>query len=253
MPGILILAGMGVQIPPGGLVLTEADDGGVVGEVKEVRVRLDLWPTWLEIGCRATDQALSASAQLTSELDDGRKSALLTAELEGGLAAITAFAFCVDGFYDTVRNELRRHPDELAWKKNRAARATQVSETLRHHLKLGPKFSGLLKQYVKELFGFRSRAVHPNGAWVVPNYRPEIDSGVHPHLITFSGPHAKQCRGLTLVLLDRLLDRAAELSSADSDAGWLQRGRSEIDRLMPLYRAAGDDQLAFSTQLATDS
>jgi hypothetical protein len=157
------------------LVLSEAADGGVVGEVKEVRVRLDLWPTWLEIGCRATDEALSASRQLTSKLDDGRKTPLLTAELESGLAAITAFAFCVDGFYDTVRNELGLHPDELAWKKNRTARATQVSETLRHHLTSGQRFSGSLKQYVKELFDFRSRAVHPNGDWVVPNYRPEID------------------------------------------------------------------------------
>jgi len=180
MPGILILAGMGLQIPAGGLVMSVTDDGDVRGEVKEVRVRIDLWPTWLEIGCRATDQALGASAQLTPELDDEAKTAQLTAELEGGLIAITAFAFCIDGFYDTVRNELGRHPDELAWKKNRTARATQVSETLRHHLKLGPKFSRLLRQYVEELFGFRSRAVHPNGAWVSPNYRPEIDSGVHP-------------------------------------------------------------------------
>ena len=93
---------------------------------------------------------------------------------------------------------------QTSWLGRRTAHSGNSSQrdpAPSHHLKLSPKFSGLLKQYVKELFGFRSRAVHPNGAWVVPNYRPEIDSGVHSHLITFSGPHAKQCRGLTLVLL----------------------------------------------------
>lgn len=252
MPGILILAGMGLQIPAGALVISHGEDGDVAAEIKEVRVRLDLWPTWLEIGCRAADEALFASAQLRLDLDDQGKTSLLTAELEGGLAAITAFAFCLDGFYDTVRNELGRHPDEAAWRKNRTARAAQVSETLRRHLKLDPMFSGNLTQFVKQLFDFRSRAVHPSGSWVQPNYRPEIDSGVHPYLITFSGPHAKQCRTLTLELLDSLTSRAAELSSQDADTGWIDRGRSEIKRLTALYpRRAEDEPAAFSEYLAT--
>src|SRR5829696_1563655 len=194
-------------------------------EIKTVLVRLDLWPTWLEIGCRATEQAIVAAQQLRSELPDEAKAALVTAELQGGLVAVTAFAFSFDGFYDTIRNELGRHPHEPAWKKNGTARWAQVSDTLRYHLKLGPKFSALLRQNLKELFEFRSRAVHPDGAWVEPNYRPEIDSGVHPHLITFSGPHARQCRAMTLVLLDRLLEQAAKLSASGSDAGWIERGR----------------------------
>ena len=70
VPGILILAGMGVQIPPGGLVFTEADDGGAVGEVKEVRVRLDLWPTWLEIAAerptKRSPRAHSSRRNLTT-------------------------------------------------------------------------------------------------------------------------------------------------------------------------------------------
>ncbi len=152
----------------------------------------------------------------------------------------------------SLRNELGRHPDEAAWRKNRTARAAQVSETLRRHLKLDPKFSGTMTQYVEQLFGFRSRAVHPNGSWVQPNYRPEIDSGVHPHLITFSGPHAKQCRPLTLELLESLTGRAAELSSPDAETGWIDRGRSEIKRLTALYpRRADDEPVAFSEYLAT--
>lgn len=109
-----------------------------------------------------------------------------------------------------------------------------------------------MTQYVKELFGFRSRAVHPSGAWLLPNYRPEIDTGVHPHLITFSGPHAKQCRALALELLESLTSRAGERSAQDADTGWIDRGRSEVKRLMALYpRRADDERVAFSKYLAT--
>jgi hypothetical protein len=245
VPGIFTLGGGGVQIPPGGLVLTEGEDGAATAEIRAVRVRLDLWPTWLEIGCRATNDALAACQQLSADLSDDTKASLLTSELQGGLVAVTAFAFSMDGFYDTSRNELGPHPDEASWKKNRTARASQVSETLRYHLKLGPNFSRQLRQCVEELFQFRGRAVHSDGKWVEPNFRPEIDSGVHPYLITFSGPHARQCRAMTLLLVDRLVSRAASVSPPDTDTGWLKRGREELDRLSALYRVLGDEHLAF--------
>src|SRR5829696_2641402 len=146
-------------------------------EIKTVLVRLDLWPTWLEIGCRATEQAIVAAQQLRSELPDEAKAALVTAELQGGLVAVTAFAFSFDGFYDTIRNELGRHPHEPAWKKNGTARWAQVSDTLRYHLKLGPKFSALLRQNLKELFEFRS----------LGRFRPAADGTVIREEMTMDG------------------------------------------------------------------
>lgn len=247
MAGIFTLAGMGIQIPAGGLVVSISEDGTPQGEVKEVLVRLDLWPTWLEIGCIHADQARAAGERLTPELPDEEKFTILTDEMHAGLVAITAFAFAFDGFYDTVRHELGSHPDQAAWRKNRTARHVQMVETLRFHLKLGPKFSTQLRTIMKEWFEFRSRAVHPSSRFVKPNYRPQINSGVHPHLLTFSGPHAVQGRATALVLLDRLLARAADLSKPAADTGWLDRGRQEVDRLSALYRIPGDDQLAFQT------
>jgi len=184
---------MGLQIPAGGVVMTLGEGGAPTDlQVKAVRVRVDLWPTWLEIGCVHTDQARMAAQRLIATLPDSDKASMLTAELQNGLVALTAFAFSVDGFYDTLRNEWGQHPDELAWKRGRTSRAAQVCETFRYHLKLGFQFSAQLRRVIDELFKFRSRAVHPDGKWVETNYRPEIDSGVHPHLITFSGPHAVQ-------------------------------------------------------------
>lgn len=236
---------MGFQIPAGGLVVTLGGDGTPDIEVTPL-VRLDLWPTWLETGCFHAEKARAAGERLNPDLTDDEKYKALTEELQSGLVALTAFAFAVDGFYDTLRQELGDHPYQAMWMKNRTARHSQVTETLRFHLNLGPKFSDQLRTVITQLFDFRSRAVHPNGKFVEPIYRPEIDSGVHPHLITFSGPHAVQSRALVLELLDRLIARATEKSNPEADLGWLTRGRAEVDRLSETYRIAGDDQHAFS-------
>lgn len=245
VPGIFILAGMGLQIPAGGVVVSLGEDGNPRMEVKQTLLRLDLWPTWLEIGCVHADQALAAGERLNPELSSQEKYTAVTEELEAGLVAVTAFAFAFDGFYDTLRQELGPHPDQARWKKNRTARHAQVTETFRFQLKLGPTFTAQLGTVIKELFEFRNRAVHPDSKFVEPTYRPQIDSAVHPHVVTFSGPHTVQARALVLELLDRLVTRAVEQSRVGADRGWLNRGREELDRLSARYRLPGDDQPAF--------
>ena len=245
MPGIFVLAGMSLQFPPGAIVASIGPDGTSRMDVTQTLVRIDLWPTWVEIGCIHTEQAWAASQGLSPDLADDDKFTILTEELQAGLVAISSFGFAFDGFYDTVKAELGPHPDEAKWKQNRTAREAQVTETLRYHLKLGQTFSAQLRQLLEQLFDFRARGVHPTSKYVEPNFRPQIDSGVHPHLITFSGPHAVQARALALEILSRLVDRASDLSKPGADIGWLNRGRTELVRLSGRYRMAGDDVLAF--------
>lgn len=247
MAGILVLAGMGLRIPLDGITTTIGEDGAPQLQINQTLVRLDLWPTWLEIGCVHADRAREANERLAPDMPDIEKATVLTEELQAGLVALAAFAFAFDGFYDTLRHELGPHPDQTAWRKNRTARDVQVIETLRFHIGLGPRFSEQLRTVLKELFDFRSRAVHPTSNYVEPNFRPQIDSAVHPHLLTFSGPHSVQARALVLELLDRLVSSAAKRSKPHADAGWLDRGRIEIDRLSALYRVPGDDEIAFPT------
>ena len=104
---------------------------------------------------------------------------------------------------------------------------------------------------LKELFKFRGRAVHPSSSYLPATMREDIDSGVHPYLITFSGKHAMQCRAVALVLFDRLVARAAELAEPTADTGWIDTGRREVDRLAAAYRVPGDDQLAYPVKDAT--
>ncbi len=75
--------------------------------------------------------------------------------------------------------------------------------------------------------------------------RDDIDSGVHPYLITFSGGHAVQCRAIALVLFDRLVARAAGLAQPTADKGRIETGRREVDRLAAAYRVPSDDQVAY--------
>ena len=249
-PGIFTVDGMGLQFPPGSIVVSIGDDGQPHTEVNTTMLRTDLWPTWLEIACEHAGRAAEIGAQLRPNLPDELKGELLTRELREGIVAITAFAFAFDGFYDVVKSELGEHPHAAKWReagKRPTPRHKQIAETLRFHFRLGPEFTGQLKSILQQLFEFRGRAAHPSSKYVQANYRPEIDSGVHPHFLTFSGRHAVQCRALTLVLLDRLVGRARELAAADADLGWLDKGRKELDRLAPSYRVAGDEQLAYET------
>jgi hypothetical protein len=254
-PGVFLIDGMNLQIPAGEFRISELD-GEVEMSIGTVLLRLDLWPVWLEVGCTHAATAAAATARLSPELDDLTKAALIRTELREAIVALTGLAFALDGFYGVVQQELGRHPDSPLWRKKREegnrpiARHTQVTETLRHHLKLGPNFSRNLSTILKQLFEFRGRAVHPDARYVVPNYRPEIDNAVHPHLLTFSGPHAIHARALVLVLLDRLVDRATEVLPPTADRAWLVKGREELDRLMPIYRVPGDEEPAWKDCLA---
>jgi hypothetical protein len=210
-----------------------------------------LWTTWLEVGCIQAELAAAVAAQLKiADSDDEAKGRLLRQELQHALVALCAFAFSLDGFYDVVRHEMGQHPDAQAWRRNRTARHAQISETLRFHFKTGPTFSRMLHTTIREVLKFRGRAVHPSSTFVASNYRPEIDSAVHPYFITFSGPHAVQCRALVLVLLSRLVDRARDVAPPNVDRGWLEKGRHELDRLDSTYRSPGDDALAFGDHIA---
>ncbi len=239
---------MSLRIPAGSLVISIGEDGKLESPPLVPHLRLDLWPTWLEIGCEHTKRAHETASEFSPDLPDQEKADLLGRELQDAMVAMCAFAFAFDGIYDVVKSELGEHPNAAQWRQE-ARRPTprhkQVAETLRYHLKLGPQFTSQLKQLLQELFKFRGRAVHPSSSYRPATMREDIDSGVHPHLITFSGKHAVQCRAIALILFDRLIDRAAEVADPSADKGWIETGRREVDRLAAAYRIPGDDQIAY--------
>ncbi len=62
-PRIFTTDGMGLQFPPGNIVMLIGDDGRPHTEVNTTTLRIDLWTTWLEIGCEHAGRAAQIGAR----------------------------------------------------------------------------------------------------------------------------------------------------------------------------------------------
>ena len=117
MPGVMVIQGMSLRIPAGGLVISIGDDGSPKLAPLAPHLRLDLWPTWLKVGCEHTTRAHDTASSITPTMADQDKADLLGRELRDALVALCAFAFAFDGFYDVVKSELGEHPDAARWRQ----------------------------------------------------------------------------------------------------------------------------------------
>ncbi len=200
MPGIFVTAGMDLQVSDLKIGL-----GGSYSPSPNVKVRLDTWNHWLLIACENVGAANAHETQLLEAIargDDDAKGQAIEAEFRAAMTGLSASVFAIDAFYATVKERFGAHPDQQAWAKNGTARSVQIAETLRHHF--GVKDPAFLRQALKELMKFRSRAVHPHGGFVAPNYREDIDAGVDPRFITFSARHARQVLAVSVSLIPSL-------------------------------------------------
>jgi hypothetical protein len=239
------MQGMSAQIPAGGIVIRIGEDGQPSVDPVVLHLRLDVWTVWLDLACRESAAAQEATDRLLrSDLADphGLATEDLRAELTSGMAALCAFAFALDGFYDVVQQELGRHPHADLWKKNRTARHRQITETLRYRFKAGPRSTETLRRVLKDLLRFRDSAVHPAATFVPAIPRPDIDRGVHPFQVTFAGNHAVKVRSITLQLFTAFLERARELYPRPSDEkDWIDRAEDVVKPLVARYGVEIDD------------
>jgi hypothetical protein len=77
--GVLLIQGMSLRIPAGGIIISIGDDGQPETAPLVPHLRLDLWPTWLGIGCEhggarkrnrvATHLGSPGSRQLTEQCE----------------------------------------------------------------------------------------------------------------------------------------------------------------------------------------
>lgn len=119
---------MSLRIPAGSLVISIGEDGKLESPPLVPHLRLDLWPTWLEIGCEHTKRAHEITTEIRQDLADEDKADLLGRELQDAMVAMCAFAFAFDGFYDVVKSELGEHPHAAQWRREgRRAECFDVS------------------------------------------------------------------------------------------------------------------------------
>lgn len=217
MPGIFVTAGMDLSISNINIPL----DGSQIPPVTAT-VRLDTWQHWLLVACDNVVLASAEEVKLHAAIavdDDAAKGAALEAEFRPSMTALSACAFAIDAFYGTIVERFGSHPDHAIWRKNRLARHKQIAETLRYRLKLKPTGMPTVRGFLRELFRFRDRAVHPQAKLSHPVNRADMDAAVEPRFVTFSAAHARQVLGLTVELFVSLAPRV-EAAAEGEVAKW---------------------------------
>lgn len=216
MPGLYLTAGMDLNISGIKIPLDGSESPPVTATV-----RLDTWQHWLLVACDNVVLASAEEEKLHAAIaaDDAAKGVALEAEFRPSMTALSACAFAIDAFYGTVVERFGSHPDHATWRKNRLARHKQIAETLRYRLKLKPTGMPTVRGFLRELFRFRDRAVHPEAKLSHPVYRADMDAAVEPRFVTFSAAHARQALGLTVELFVGMVPRV-EAAAEGEVAKW---------------------------------
>ncbi len=205
-------------------------DGTMASSSVSVELRTDIWPHWLDEAIEAAvtaDDAAESIPKLVARSDaaedpeaarliDEEISAAMFKELRASMRAITACAFALDSFYAAVKARSPQHPQQDSWDRKKPSRHSQVTETLRHHLKINNNRQAKdLKQRVSTVYKFRDWAVHPDSKYKEPVARDDIRASVDWHFLAFRANNATSAVGMTIALFDGL-------------AAWIQNGSQEL-------------------------
>lgn len=199
--GIFVTKGMGLRVPPGGLVI------GPEASTLTLHVSLDVWPYWLSLATRhARDAELARSALIAAGEDASARQTALEAEFSAGMQAAVCAAVAVDAFFAVVKDKSDfPHALTLTWRKKKTGRFRQVAEVLRRAFKIGPKTSASVRILLRELFQLRDRAVHPDAAFSHPMHHPVLGVATEWRFVVFRHENAKAMVGNALTLISRLL------------------------------------------------
>ncbi len=244
--GVRVFHGGDIRLP--NLTITFGDDSEVDAVTSgSVELRTDMWPFWLDdvveaaaTACSIADQYPALVAQLDTDVPPEQIVAdidrLLFRELRASMRAITACAFAIDAFYAMLQERCGPHPSRSAWQKNRTARKTQVTETIRYHFKLKQDIDQL-ESVVSEMFRYRGYAVHPAADFHRPYYRADVRLDLDWRFEAFRRHNAVAAARWTLALFDRLvwlLDRREELREYQRFA------RKRMDDIFAAYEQIND-------------
>ena len=193
MTCVYLTRGMTVSIPQFSLRIGE--DGSIDADPIVLHLRFDVCPTWVQVAKRHLDSALLARSQRQqawASATEETKAALLEAEFEASMQAITAAAIAWDALYAVLR-ECKVIPDDLArtWRTRRTARYSQISETVRRAFSLKPRGTLALRNNLKEIYKYRDLAVHPPGKIQAAILHPEIGIGMEWRFVYFRARNAE--------------------------------------------------------------
>lgn len=220
------------------------ENGSIVGHAPRFEVRTDMWSYWLEDAIEAASTACRIAEPipaLTESLDTAPDTAAVEAEIDdrmikelrASMRAITGSAFAIDGFYAMVKARRGPHPHAECWRKNGTSRKRQITETLRHHLRLNQTLANNLKICVSQVFVYRDWAAHMSSEFREPMYRSDAQIDVDWHFSAFRHTNAINAVRPSIIVLNDLVSVLArggkELAACQSTS------RKRMDAVLAAY------------------
>jgi hypothetical protein len=153
------------------------------------KVGFDACIPWLGIALEhlSLAQAITLNSNsVWSGVDEKAKGELLGKEFRASMQAIVAAAIAIDAFYSRVQHSLRTDKTSPPTRhRRRAPRYAQVAECLKCAFKMRQENFRQLRGYLKQIYNFRDKGVHPSGGLSDPVLHPEMKVGIEFRFVTF--------------------------------------------------------------------
>jgi len=196
---LFITRGMQVTIPPGAFVLSVNPDGSLSGSINAIHVGLNLCPRWMAIAFGHILAADDAHGRLLAAFQENREEALglaLESESDSGMQAVFASCAAMDAYYAQLKRHTKIDPEtHEQWKHNRTARHIRIAEVIRRTVDIKPTGFETARAILKQGFGLRDKAVHPNAELARPMLYDEIRRSTEWRLVSYRFQNAKAVTG----------------------------------------------------------
>jgi hypothetical protein len=198
----------GGQLTLGNISLSIDEDGNVTGSPVEISLRFDVCPEWLQIAYSHLAANKLASDKIIKGMQDEDDEAIgkaLKEEFRSGMQAIVAACTALDSFYEIVKEHADIPEDVIvAWGKKRTAKYARISEAVKVGFGVSNQSANKIRNFLKESFSYRDRAIHPNQQFLSPAVHPELNRAVDFKFVLFRHHNAKAIMQLTLSFIYQL-------------------------------------------------
>lgn len=198
----------GGQLRLSGLSISISNDGEIDSEQPDIKLRYDVCPDWLEIAWHHLEANWAAAGKIQEfllEKNDDAVGEALKEEFTYGMQSIVASCTAMEAFFEVIK-DLSGLPPKLTatWREKRTAKYARIAETIRFAFGIDNTSAGKIREFLKESFSFRDKAVHPNQTFVHPAVHPELNKAVDVKFVLFRHHNAKAILGLTLSFVYQL-------------------------------------------------
>lgn len=246
-----IFVAEGMSLSLNDLALAIDESGGVSGGQMSIDLAYDTCVAWARIALERRSAAIKAMSTRRQAWENAAlpaaKALAIEYEFDASMQCIVASAASVDALY----NHLRRlgsvdSRTAKSWGKNRAARHSQIAQTITRTFPTSNVVSKGLGERLAALFKLRDAALHPSHVLGPAYQHPEIGSATAWQFTTFRGDVADFFSCMAVGLLWDLANLPKYRSTEVESFALGLRGK--LNRLLPEGRPTSMNSPVTSTR-----